>query len=78
MFLFLAECSTQSNNASTNNFTNMSAGDIEALISEKDRLVQENDLLVQEKGMSGMVMSFSRSVSPSLWVKLIYLDIYNE
>ncbi|KAK1895594.1 C-type lectin domain family 10 member A [Dissostichus eleginoides] len=45
------ECSTQSNNASTNNFTKMSAGDIEALILEKDQLVQENVQLVQEKDL---------------------------
>ncbi|KAL3064878.1 hypothetical protein OYC64_000996 [Pagothenia borchgrevinki] len=49
LWLQAAECSSQSNNASTNNFTKMSAGDIEALILEKDRLVQEKDQLVQEK-----------------------------
>ncbi|XP_034001704.1 asialoglycoprotein receptor 1-like isoform X4 [Trematomus bernacchii] len=48
LWLQAAECSTQSNNASTNNFTKMSAGDIEALILEKDRLVQEKKQLVQD------------------------------
>ncbi|KAK5861704.1 hypothetical protein PBY51_017160 [Eleginops maclovinus] len=60
-WLRAAEWSAQCNNATTSNFTNMSAGDIEALLLEKDRLVQEKDqLLLQRDQLSKEKMELIR------------------